>query len=80
MSSSIARPIQVRAQEVRFDTDMMHVRLLDGREVSVPLEWFPTIRAATEAQRNRWTLIGKGIGIRWEDLDEDLSVAGLLQV
>ncbi len=79
MSSSIAKPLQARASEVWFDAAMMHVRLLDGREISVPIEWFPTLRGATEAQRKRWQLIGKGIGIRWEELDEDLSVAGLLE-
>jgi hypothetical protein len=63
---------------VRFDEEMLHVRLTDGREVSAPLEWFPRLREATTAQRNNWRLIGRGIGIHWEDLDEDISVAGLL--
>jgi hypothetical protein len=58
---------------------MMHVRLVDGREVSVPLEWFPTLREATDAQRNKWRLIGNGVGIHWEELDEDVSVTGLLE-
>ena len=58
---------------------MLHVRLLDARAISVPIEWFPELRKATEAQRKNWRLIGKGVGIRWDDLDEDLSVAGLLQ-
>jgi hypothetical protein len=66
------------ASQVWFDADMMHVRLVDGREVSVPLEWFPSLREATEAQRKNWRLIGDGVGIHWEDLDEDISVAGLL--
>ena len=66
------------AEEVRFTEDMLCVRLLDGREVCVPLEWFPRLRDATEKERNNWRLIGGGIGIHWEDLDEDLSVSGLL--
>jgi hypothetical protein len=66
------------AEDVRFTEDMLCVRLLDGREVSAPLEWFPRLRDATEAERNNWRLIGGGVGIHWEDLDEDLSVAGLL--
>lgn len=63
---------------VWFDADMMHVRLLDGREISVPVEWFPRLRNASEAQRKEWRLIGKGVGIHWEDIDEDISVASLL--
>ncbi|MBM2832471.1 MAG: hypothetical protein HW414_1523, partial [Dehalococcoidia bacterium] len=48
-------------------------------EISVPVEWFPRLRDATEEQRKRWRLIGKGIGIHWEDIDEDISVAALLR-
>ena len=59
---------------------MIHVRLLDGREISVPLEWFPKLRDATAAQRKNWRLIGGGYGIHWEDLDEDISIAELLAV
>ena len=79
MSSSIARPTPALAAEVWFDVSMLHVRLVDGREISVPMEWFTKLREASESQRNNWCLIGKGVGIRWEDLDEDLSVAGLLE-
>jgi len=57
---------------------MLRIELADGREISVPLEWFPSLRDATEAQRSNWRLIGRGVGIHWEDLDEDISVAGLL--
>ena len=67
------------AVEVRFTEDALHVRLADGRELAVPLEWFPRLRDATPNQRANWRLIGRGVGIRWEDLDEDLSVAGLLR-
>jgi hypothetical protein len=56
----------------------MSVQLSDGRVISVPLEWFPALRKATAKQRNNWRLIGKGVGIHWEDLDEDISVEGLL--
>lgn len=58
---------------------MMHIRLLDGREISIPLAWFPKLRDATPEQRNKWRLIGRGIGIRWEDIDEDISIGSLLQ-
>jgi len=66
------------AKDVRFDMDRLHVQLSDGREISVPLDWFPKLRNATPEQRSHWKLIGKGIGIHWDDLDEDLSIAGLL--
>ncbi|MBI2848341.1 MAG: DUF2442 domain-containing protein [Chloroflexi bacterium] len=70
---------EAMASEVWFDSDMMHVRLLDGREISVPIEWFPKLRDATEVQRKKWRFIGKGIGIHWEDIDEDISIASLLR-
>ena len=64
--------------DVRFGGDMLNVQLSDGREIRVPLEWFPKLRDATKEQQGNWRLIGKGIGIHWVELDEDLSVAGLL--
>lgn len=67
------------AQSVRFDAHRMHVLLLDGREISVPLEWFPPLRKASISQRKRWRLIGRGVGVHWPDLDEDISIAALLQ-
>jgi len=70
----------VLALDVRFSDDALQVRLSDGREVSVPLEWFPRLRDATPEQRNNWRLIARGIGIHWEDVDEDISVATLLRV
>lgn len=70
---------EAMASDVWFDSDKMHIRLLDGREISVPLEWFPRLRDATDEQRKRWRLIGKGVGIHWEDLDEDVSVSALLK-
>ncbi|HVC32001.1 MAG TPA: DUF2442 domain-containing protein [Chloroflexota bacterium] len=71
--------LAVVATRVRFENDMMYVELQDGREIGVPLEWFPTIRDASPEQRSNWRLIGRGVGIHWEDLDEDLSVEGLLR-
>jgi len=66
------------ASDVWFDADMMHVRLLDGREINVPIEWFPKLRNATAEQKKNWRLIGKGIGIHWESIDEDIQVSALL--
>jgi len=78
MSSSIKLGT-VTAKSIRFDAEMMHVQLSDGREISVPLEWFPRLRDASEDQRKDWRLIGKGVGIHWEQLDEDISVEALLR-
>jgi hypothetical protein len=58
--------------------DMLYVLLLDGREIGVPLIWFPKLRQANKKQLENWRFIGKGIGIHWEELDEDLSVSALL--
>ena len=71
-------PVTAFAMSVRFDDDTMFVRLVDGREIAVPLEWFPTLRDATPRQRSTWRLIGRGIGIHWPELDEDVSVESLL--
>lgn len=68
-----------KAVDIWFTEDMLYVRLEDGREVGVPLEWFPRLIKATVEQRKNWRLIGNGIGIHWEDIDEDLSVRKLVQ-
>ncbi len=78
MNTLVVRRTTALARKVRFDAEMIHVLLADGRAVSVPLEWFPKLRNANQKQRENWRLIGGGVGIHWEDLDEDLSVAGLL--
>jgi hypothetical protein len=72
--------IEPLAVDVPFTPDALHVILAVGREVSAPLEWFPRLRAATGEQKRNWRLIGKGIGIHWEDVDEDISVESLLAV
>lgn len=77
MSISIFEPF--RAVSVRIEADKFFVLLEDGREIGVPYRLFPRLALATETQRNHWRLIGKGIGIHWEDLDEDLSVSALLR-
>jgi hypothetical protein len=58
--------------------DALTVVLDDGRTVSVPLVWFPRLANATDMQRKQWEFIGGGIGIHWEEIDEDISVASLL--
>jgi len=71
-------PNTALAKSVEFSADMMHVQLTDGRIIGVPLIWFPTLQAATPEQRDRCEIRAGGRGLRWSDLDEDLSVAGLL--
>jgi len=78
MNTSAVKVINVLATDIQFDAERMHVQLSDGREIAVPLEWFPSLRNATDEQRNKWQLIGKGVGIHWEALDEDISVEKLL--
>jgi hypothetical protein len=79
MSTLAVKTLEPMASDVWFDSVMMHIRLLDGREISVPLEWFPKLRDAKEEERKKWRLIGKGVGIHWEELDEDISVDALLR-
>jgi uncharacterized protein DUF2442 len=64
--------------EVSFTADTLRVRLADGREVAAPLAWFPRLQKATAKQRQRWRLIGGGIGIHWDAVDEDISIESLL--
>ena len=66
------------AVDVAVTADTLRVELSDGRMISVPLEWYPRLVHATPDERNDWRLIGKGHGIHWEALDEDISVEGLL--
>lgn len=73
-------PTSVLATEIHFTDDSMHVSLSDGREIFIPLEWFPRLRNATPEQRNKWRFIARGIGIHWEEIDEDIAVTTLLRV
>lgn len=73
-------PTSVLAVSIHFTEDAMLVNLSDGREVSIPLEWFPRLRKATPEQRNQWRFIARGIGIHWEEIDEDIAVTTLLCV
>lgn len=70
-------PTSALAKSVNFDDEMMHVSLTDGRLISVPIIWFPLLRAATSEQRANYE-IGGGTFLHWPELDEDLSVASLL--
>ena len=67
-----------RVASVRFTQNSMSVDLADGRTITVPLEWYPRLLNATEPERMHWELAGAGYGIHWPDIDEDVSVEGLL--
>ncbi len=77
--STLVESSEVTAVEVSCRADALKVVLADGRAVSVPLAWFPRLLAATPKKRAEWELIGGGIGIHWEAIDEDILVASLLQ-
>jgi hypothetical protein len=77
---STISPTAVLAVNVHFTEDAVRVSLSDGCEISVPIEWFPRLRNATPAQRNKWRLIGRGVGIHWEEIDEDIAVTTLLRI
>ena len=74
-----ATEITARADSVAINDAELTVSLTDGRTISVPLAWFPRLVDGSPDQRSRWELLGDGEGIHWPDLDEDLSVAGLLR-
>jgi hypothetical protein len=65
--------------EVIVTEDELTVHLVDGRRVSAPLAWYPRLLHATTAERTDWELIGEGEGIHWPQIDEDLSIAGILR-
>jgi hypothetical protein len=67
-----------RALHVAVTDDTLTVHLVDGRTVAVPLTWYPRLAHGSPAERQEWRLIGRGRGIHWERLDEDVSVEGLL--
>ena len=71
-------PTTALAQSVTFDEDMMHVLLTDGRRISVPIIWFPVLRKASADQRTKYEIGSGGTSLHWPELDEDLSVAGLM--
>jgi len=77
--ATLATEVNPRGQFLRITEDELVVDLKDGRSISVPLAWFPRLLHGTAAQRENWEWLGDGEGIHWPDVDEDLSVAGLLR-
>lgn len=79
MTTLINKPQAVFATDVWFADNKLYVRLTDGREVGIPIEWYPRLRDISEEDLINWRFIGRGQGIHWETLDEDLSVASFLK-
>lgn len=78
MSTSVL--IEAKAEKVRVTNRNLIVNLVDGRKLEVPLAWFPRLLRATPVQRNKYRLVGDGIGIHWPAIDEDLSIEGLIDL
>jgi len=78
MNTLIAEIQRARAQNVLLTEDSLTVDFLDGRTITVPLAWYPRLLHGTEKERNKWQLIGRGEGIHWPDLDEDISVENII--
>lgn len=78
--STLTVEVEPLAVDVSCTDDSLRVVLADGREISVPLVWFPRLQKATSEERKEWRLIGGGIGIHWEAVDEDISVESLLRL
>jgi hypothetical protein len=78
MSILKAPVIEAKAQSVKVTSDTLTVDLTDGRTIAVPLAWYPRLLHASGAERHNWRFVASGEGIHWIDLDEDISVDGLL--
>jgi hypothetical protein len=76
---SISVELDDRVADVRVTDEALEVRLRDGRRISAPLAWFPRLVAANATQRANWEPAAAGHGVHWPDIDEDLSIAGLLR-
>lgn len=79
MSSLSVDIPEARAQSVSVNVEALSVDLVDGRTVIVPLVWFPRLWHGSQAERNNFEIFGDGAYLHWPDLDEDLTVAGLLE-
>jgi len=79
MTSFAVEVQQALASDVQVTDDELIVELVDGRRIAAPIVWFPRLLSASLEARTNWRLIGEGVGIHWPDVDEDISVNGLLK-
>lgn len=77
--STLAIEVKPLAQSVNFTEDDLTVALADGRTIIVPLVWFPKLAGASQSQLENYEILGDGEGVHWPEIDEDLSVNGLLR-
>ncbi|MBD2161757.1 DUF2442 domain-containing protein [Limnothrix sp. FACHB-1083] len=70
--------IEPQAQRIDFDDRTFTIHLADGRQLTIPLDWYPRLQQATPAERQNWQLLGDGYAIEWPDLDEHIGITGLL--
>ena len=70
--------LESRAEKIKVTVKELIIHLVDGRKLEVPLAWFPKLLKATAHQRNKYRLIGDGVGVHWMDIDEDISIHGLM--
>ena len=78
MSSLITEIEIANVIDLTVSSDTLTVRLDDGRVISTPISWYPRLLHATDSERSNYRLIGNGAGIHWPDLDEDISIQGLI--
>jgi hypothetical protein len=76
--NTLAVELHPQAQNIKCTEASLIVELVDGRTISAPLIWFPRLAKATKEQLGNWVLLGDGEGIHWPDVDEDVSINGLL--
>jgi hypothetical protein len=78
MNTLITETQRIQATDVHIDEDTLTVELDDGRTLSVPIAWYPRLLHGSQLERTNWEWIGDGEGIHWPDLDEDISIEGLI--
>ncbi len=76
--NSLHLEIEILAEDISITEDTLSVQLSDGRSLTVPLAWFPRLLHADKKEKENYRLIGKGTGLHWPDLDEDISIEGLI--
>lgn len=76
---TLALDADERVESVDFSEGFLVVSLRDGRRISAPIQWYPRLAGASQAERSNWEICGSGYGIHWPDIDEDLNTEGLLR-